>query len=96
MEMDYENRMVSADYLPEDEGDNPLRPQELSDYIGQTKVKENLSVFINAAKLRGEALDHVLLYGPCLLYTSGNAADAGGAADYLRPQRSQRYRQAQQ
>lgn len=64
MEMDYENRMVSADYLPEDEGDNPLRPQELSDYIGQTKVKENLSVFINAAKLRGEALDHVLLYGP--------------------------------
>lgn len=45
-------------------GDNPLRPQELSDYIGQTKVKENLSVFINAAKLRGEALDHVLLYGP--------------------------------
>ena len=64
MEMDYEHRMVSADYLPEDEGDNPLRPQELSDYIGQTKVKENLSVFINAAKLRGEALDHVLLYGP--------------------------------
>ena len=64
MEMDYENRMVSADYLPEDEGDNPLRPQELSDYIGQTKVKENLSVFINAAKLRGEALDHVLLDGP--------------------------------
>ena len=63
-EMDYENRMVSADYLPEDEGDNPLRPRTLSEYVGQEKVKENLSVFINAAKLRGEPLDHVLLYGP--------------------------------
>lgn len=64
MEMDYENRMVSTEYLPEDEGDNPLRPRALSEYIGQEKVKGNLSVFIDAAKLRGEALDHVLLYGP--------------------------------
>ncbi len=64
MEMDYENRMVSTEYLPEDEGDNPLRPRTLAEYIGQEKVKDNLSVFINAAKLRGEALDHVLLYGP--------------------------------
>lgn len=63
-EMDYENRMMSAEYLPEDEGDNPLRPRTLSEYIGQEKVKSNLSVFINAAKLRGEPLDHVLLYGP--------------------------------
>ncbi len=63
-EMDFENRMVSADYLPEDDGDNPLRPRAFREYIGQTKVKDNLAVFINAAKLRGEALDHVLLYGP--------------------------------
>lgn len=63
-EMDYENRMMSTEYLPEDEGDNPLRPRTLSEYVGQEKVKENLSVFINAAKLRGDSLDHVLLYGP--------------------------------
>lgn len=63
-EMDYENRMMSTEYLPEDEGDNPLRPRNLSEYIGQEKIKENLSVFIDAAKLRNEPLDHVLLYGP--------------------------------
>ncbi|MBP3389407.1 MAG: Holliday junction branch migration DNA helicase RuvB, partial [Clostridia bacterium] len=63
-ETDYENRIVSTEYIPEDEGDNPLRPKTLADYIGQEKVKENLTVYINAAKLRGEALDHVLLYGP--------------------------------
>lgn len=44
--------------------ENPLRPRALSEYIGQQKVKENLSVFIEAAKQRGETLDHVLLYGP--------------------------------
>ncbi len=64
MEMDLENRLVSTEYLPEDDGDNPLRPRTLREYIGQEKVKENLSVFIDAAKLRREALDHVLLYGP--------------------------------
>ncbi len=64
MELDLENRLVAADYLPEDDGDNPLRPRALRDYIGQEKVKENLSVFIDAAKIRREALDHVLLYGP--------------------------------
>ena len=63
-EMDYEGRMVSAEYLPEDEGDNPLRPRTLSEYIGQEKVKSNLSVYIGAARMRNEPLDHVLLYGP--------------------------------
>ncbi len=63
-EMDFEGRMVSADYLPEDEGDNPLRPRTLSEYVGQEKVKSNLSVYISAARLRSEPLDHVLLYGP--------------------------------
>ena len=41
-----------------------LRPQTLSNYIGQTKVKENMKIYIEAAKKRREALDHVLLYGP--------------------------------
>ena len=41
-----------------------LRPQKLSEFIGQNKVKDNLAVFIEAAKQRSEALDHVLLYGP--------------------------------
>ncbi len=44
--------------------ENSIRPQYLSDYIGQTEVKENMKVFIESAKRRGEALDHVLLYGP--------------------------------
>lgn len=64
-ETDFENRIVSTEFSPSD-GDleNSLRPKQLSDYIGQDKVKENLSVYIEAAKGRGEALDHVLLYGP--------------------------------
>ncbi len=62
---DFENRMVAPEYAPEDaEVENPLRPKVLSEYIGQDKVKENLSVFIEAAKQRRESLDHVLLYGP--------------------------------
>ena len=63
-DMDYENRIVSMGALPEDEGDNPLRPRTLDEYIGQEKNKQNLSVYIDAAKQRGETLDHVLLYGP--------------------------------
>ena len=66
MEMDFENRILSPSEIPIDDlcDDNPLRPKRLEDYIGQDKVKENLSVFIQAAVQRGEALDHVLLYGP--------------------------------
>lgn len=64
LELGLENRIVSAEYQPEDDGDNPLRPRTLREYIGQEKNKENLKVFIDAAKLRGEVLDHVLLYGP--------------------------------
>jgi Holliday junction DNA helicase RuvB len=64
-EFDLENRIVDPEGIPEDtELENPLRPKVLSEYIGQEKVKENLSVFIEAAKLRKESLDHVLLYGP--------------------------------
>jgi Holliday junction DNA helicase RuvB len=64
-EFDLENRIVDPAGIPEDtELDNPLRPRTLVEYIGQEKVKENLSVFIEAAKIRKESLDHVLLYGP--------------------------------
>nr|WP_092637850.1 Holliday junction branch migration DNA helicase RuvB [Acetanaerobacterium elongatum] len=65
MEMDFENRIIAPDYVPEDSDiEGSLRPKTLSEYIGQKKAKENLSVFIEAAKGRNEALDHVLLYGP--------------------------------
>ena len=47
-----------------DAEENVLRPKTMQDYVGQSKVKENLEVYIQAAKSRGEALDHVLLYGP--------------------------------
>ena len=50
--------------MSEDEGEFSLRPQTLNEYIGQKKAKDNLRVFIEAAKRRGEALDHVLLHGP--------------------------------
>lgn len=65
-EFDFENRILDTSEIPEDniEGDNPLRPKTLSEYIGQESAKENLKVFIEAAKIRGESLDHVLLYGP--------------------------------
>lgn len=65
--MDYnqEERLLDATELTEDsESENPLRPQNLTEYIGQKKVKENLKVFIEASKIRKEPLDHVLLYGP--------------------------------
>lgn len=58
-----ENRIVTPNSLGED-NELSLRPKILKDYIGQTKVKENLKIFIEAAKLRGESLDHTLLYGP--------------------------------
>ena len=64
-DLDFENRIVSTSYSPEDsDTDTSLRPKTLDDYIGQDKAKENLKVYMDAAKLRGESLDHVLLYGP--------------------------------
>ena len=59
------DRMISTQILPEDiKTENNLRPVMLSDYVGQEKAKNNLKVFIEAAKNRNESLDHVLLYGP--------------------------------
>ena len=60
-----ENRIITTSEISEDnETEYSLRPKSLAEYIGQQKAKENLQVFIEAAKLRGETLDHVLLYGP--------------------------------
>jgi len=59
-----DNRLVTAEELNEDNFDNTIRPQTLEEYIGQSENKENLSIFIKAAKMRNEPLDHVLLYGP--------------------------------
>lgn len=59
-----EERIMSPDCLEQDEDDISLRPTSLKDYIGQKNLKDNLAVFIEAAKLRDESLDHVLLYGP--------------------------------
>lgn len=65
-DIDFEERMVSPEAMPSDEDDvdYSLRPKTLNEYIGQEKVKENLAVYIKAAKQRNEPLDHVLLYGP--------------------------------
>lgn len=56
--------ITTAVSLPEDTNEGSLRPKTIDEYIGQEKAKENLRIFINAAKLRGEPLDHVLLFGP--------------------------------
>ena len=66
-DFDFDNRYVSPEPIRSDEPDDfdiSLRPKSLSEYIGQDKVKENMSVYIQAAKKRGDSLDHILLYGP--------------------------------
>ena len=66
--MDFEEyddeRLVMSTRGELDSEENVLRPKSMADYVGQKKVKENLGVYISSAKMRGEALDHVLLYGP--------------------------------
>ncbi len=57
-------QITSAASLPEDRSEGSLRPRTINEYIGQEKAKENLKIFIDAAKLRNEPLDHVLLHGP--------------------------------
>ena len=66
MDFDFENRIMTPEYSSEADNDIEfsLRPKNLGEYIGQDKVKENLSIYIEAARQRGEPLDHVLLYGP--------------------------------
>ena len=59
-----DTRMVAPEPAPEDNGEQSLRPLALTEFIGQQKLRENLGIFIEAAKARGEALDHALFYGP--------------------------------
>lgn len=61
---DENERIISSVALEEDDQENTLRPKTMSEYVGQAKIKHNLEVYISAAKSRGDALDHVLLYGP--------------------------------
>ena len=64
-ETDFENRIVAPEYTRLDsETELSLRPRSLDEYIGQTKVKENLKIFLEAARRRAEPLDHALFYGP--------------------------------
>ena len=65
-EMDFENRIVAPEFSSAEDNDIELslRPKTIGEYIGQDKANENLSVYIEAARQRGEPLDHVLLYGP--------------------------------
>ena len=58
------SRLVSPDMTPADAEEVSLRPKTLDDYIGQEKVKGNLRIYLRAAQQRGEAMDHILLYGP--------------------------------
>ncbi len=65
IDFDFENRIMTTSFTRDDsDTDNSLRPKRLDDYIGQEKAKENLKIYMEAAKIRGESLDHVLLYGP--------------------------------
>ncbi|MBR6513766.1 MAG: Holliday junction branch migration DNA helicase RuvB [Clostridia bacterium] len=66
LDIDYENRIMSSSEVAEDRDSEEisLRPQTFDEYVGQAKAKENLKVYISAAKMRKDALDHVLLYGP--------------------------------
>ena len=64
-DLDFENRIMSTSYCAQDSDvEYSLRPKSLEEYIGQDKAKENLKVYIEAAKARNDCLDHVLLYGP--------------------------------
>ena len=59
-----DDRIIDSNLTIEDVFDKNIRPESLDEYVGQKKIKENLHVFIEAAKMRNEPLDHVLLYGP--------------------------------
>ena len=60
----YGAKMMQPGLTVADNEENSLRPQHLEDYIGQEKVKQNLKIYLEAAKRRGEPMDHILLYGP--------------------------------
>ena len=79
-----QNRTISTQLQEEDiKIESNLRPQTLDDYIGQEKAKENLRIYIEAAKRRGESLDHVLLYGHVKTFAIGKRNVALLLFDYL-------------
>ena len=59
-----DDRIISSEKMSDDNFEKSIRPESIDEYIGQSEVKENLNIFIKAAKMRNEPLDHVLLYGP--------------------------------
>lgn len=59
-----ENRLITGEKLSDDSFEKSIRPESINEYVGQSEVKDNLNIFIKAAKMRNEPLDHVLLYGP--------------------------------
>ena len=59
-----DDRIISPEPAPGETHDRALRPQTLAEFVGQPQAKANLKVFIDAARSRGESLDHVLLFGP--------------------------------
>ena len=84
-------RMIETNITEEDvKIEGSLRPQKLDDYIGQSKIKENLKIYIEAAKGRGDALDHVLFYGPPGLGKQQSISHSGHlpSTSYLRRRRS--------
>ncbi|MFN8388278.1 MAG: hypothetical protein U0X92_17935 [Anaerolineales bacterium] len=82
-------RPLDPESKPDDRVDNALRPQKLADLIGQDQVKENLSILIDAAKHRGEALDHVLFY-VCLAWGAGPPSRMCWATRWASTSRSSR------
>ena len=74
----YGAKMMQPGMTAADSEENNLRPQHLEDYIGQEKVKQNLKIYLEAAKRRGEPMDHILLYGPSRshLYESSTSLTA--------------------
>ena len=79
----YGAKMMQPAMTPADSEENNLRPQHLEDYIGQEKAKQNLKIYLEAAKRRGEPVDHILLYGPPGLgkTAGGHYCQRDGGAD---------------
>ncbi len=78
-----EKRVISTEVLTEERSvESSLRPIKLAEYVGQDRIKDNLKVYIEAAKNRGEALDHVLFYGPPGLAIKTDVIDAMTSLGY--------------
>ena len=81
----YGAKMMQPGMTAADSEENNLRPQHLEDYIGQEKVKQNLKIYLEAAKRRGEPMDHILLYGPPAWSCPDPAGHRAGCGPSARP-----------